>query len=150
MFFVLFFLAALSISTLQAQEFSGANSFSWLVGTWEKIHTKPGESAFEVWEMQPDYLSGIGVTLRGADTVFVEHLKIISRDGAYYYVAEVSHNPAPVLFRITEISETGFISENPVHDFPKKIQYNLSAGILTATIAAGNKQIPFKFRRNDP
>jgi len=148
--FVLLMFVPLFGNSLQAQSLAEFGVFEWLVGAWDNMRVKPGETAGEVWEMNPEYLSGKGFTIRGADTVFIEHLKIMQRDGDFFYVATVSHNPAPVFFKMTEISATGFVSENPQHDFPKKIEYDLREGILTATISAGTKQIPFRFQRKNP
>ena len=147
---VLLLLAPFFGGMLQGQASGDFSAFEWLVGSWEKMRVKPGETAGEIWEKYPEYLSGKGFTIRGTDTVFIEHLKIIQHDGDFFYVATVSHNPAPVFFKMTEISATGFISENPEHDFPKKIEYSMQDGIITATISAGTKQIPFRFQRKDP
>lgn len=136
----------LSVST--AQEATGVDDFTWLVGTWENTRMKPGERGVETWKLHPEgYLSGTGVTIRGTDTTFTERLRIMQYGGNWYYEATVSHNPAPVLFEITEVSTTGFVSENPDHDFPKKIAYRLEGEMITATISDGQKQIPFKLKR---
>jgi hypothetical protein len=124
------------------------DSFAWLIGTWENMDQKAGESATERWTKDATQgLEGIGVSMRGQDTVFVERLKILEKEGQFYYVADVSHNAAPVYFTITEVTETGFVSENPEHDFPKMISYSYDGAILTATISAGKKKIPFRFRK---
>lgn len=109
---------------------------------------KEGQSAFESWEVTKKTLTGIGVTLRGVDTVFMESLSIIEKDQNLYYVANVSENASPTLFKITSISKRGFVSENPQHDFPKKIEYLLDGETLTATISGDGKAIPFVFKKS--
>jgi hypothetical protein len=142
----IFLIVTVTMAYGQASTQGGA--FDWLKGTWEKVQTKPGQTAYEVWSEDVDgNLTGMGCTLNGADTVFIERLKIIEKSGDYYYVADVSHNAAPVLFKMTEIGDMSFISENPEHDFPKKITYRFDGTVLTATISAGQKEIPFRFRR---
>ncbi len=130
----------------------GAQSFDdlkWLEGKWERQNARPGMTAFEVWEKTDQGFKGMGVSLKGADTVFVENLKIVQKDGALHYVAEVSSNQAPTYFKITSATENGFVSENPQHDFPKKIAYTLEGKKLTAVISAGEKAMGFVFERSE-
>lgn len=123
-------------------------SFTWLIGTWENMDMEPGETAAETWSRgEAGSLLGLGCTLRGNDTVFIEKLKIVKKDGDWYYVADVSHNAAPVFFKMTSVNASGFVCENPEHDFPQKISYRLDGDIISAAISAGPKEIPFRFRR---
>lgn len=144
----LYFILALLISafTTQGQSIERLN---WINGTWERQSTKPGSTAFESWELINDSFKGMGVTLRGTDTVFVEKLSIIEKDGVLNYVAEVAHNASATYFKMTAISESGFTCENPSHDFPKKIEYSLDGDLLTATISGNGKSIPFYFKKID-
>lgn len=121
---------------------------AWLQGRWERVTDNTNRTAFEEWEVQNQMLVGRGVTIQGTDTVFVEKLSILMKDDQLYYVADVNLNTEPTFFKITEYSEKGFISENPDHDFPKKIEYRLSGnGQLTATISGDGQSIPFVFRK---
>ncbi len=121
--------------------------FKWLEGKWERQNVRPGTTAFEVWERTSDGYSGLGISMRGADTTFVESLALVEKDETIYYVANVSSNAEPTYFKVTEISKTGFESENPQHDFPKKIQYFLEGEKLTAVISAGEKTMGFIFKK---
>lgn len=124
------------------------DDLNWLEGKWERQNVRPGTTAFEVWEKTDQGYEGMGISMKGADTVFVEKLSIAEKDGELYYVAEVSSNKAPTYFKITSLSETGFVSENPQHDFPKKIAYTLEDKKLTAVISAGEKAMGFVFLKN--
>ena len=126
-----------------------STDFDWLIGKWERENVRPGRTAFEIWEREGELLSGIGVTLEGTDTVFVEKLSIISKEGQFYYVADVTANTAPTLFKISDYNADGFVSENPEHDFPKKIMYTLDGNKMLATISGDGKEIPFAFKRVD-
>lgn len=127
----------------QAQSVS---DFKWLTGTWERQNTKPESTAFESWEkMTKMGLQGQGTTLRGVDTVFVEELSILERNNKLYYVAKVSHNSEPTYFEITSFNKNGFVCENPNHDFPKKIDYQMNDNLLLVTISGDGKEIPFQF-----
>lgn len=120
----------------------------WLEGRWERLDTPPAQTAYEVWERTDNGFRGKGVTLQGRDTVFVETLSILQRRGTWYYVAEVSHNPEPTYFEITEATGRGLECENPEHDFPKRIRYRLqNGGMLEVIIMGEGRSIPFKFRR---
>jgi hypothetical protein len=124
------------------------NSLYWLVGTWNRTNTKPGRSATEYWEKTPaNELTGKGITLRGQDTVFVEKFSLIAKDNALFYVADVPENKKAIYFKVTEASSTGFVCENPEHDFPKKITYELTGNKLKAQISGDGKAIDFLFEK---
>lgn len=143
---ITFFLLILTTQFVNAQSFK---DFKWLQGTWERQDTKPGSTAVESWEKMTNLgFQGLGVTMKGPDTVFVEKLSIVEKGNAFYYVAEVSHNPEPTYFKITSSSKTGFVCEKPDHDFPKKIEYQFKGDLLTVVISGDGKEIPFKFKKS--
>lgn len=123
------------------------NKLSWLTGTWNRTNLKAGRTAHERWIKEDQRLQGWGVSMNGRDTTFVEKLKIIEQDMALYYVADVPENKSSVYFKITEISEGGFVCENPDHDFPKKIAYQLEGTKLKATISGNGKSVDYFFEK---
>lgn len=135
--------------TIQAQQKAySLENFTWLEGNWERQGMKEGTSAVEFWALGENHLTGKGISLRGTDTTFVEGLSIQIKEGTTYYIADVPGNDAPTFFEVKSISETGFISENLKHDFPKRIQYILSDNLLTVVISdGGNKKITFTFTK---
>ena len=121
---------------------------NWLVGTWNRTNTKAGRSGLEQWiKIDQQELLGTGVNMRDADTVFVEKLRIIVKDDYIAYVADVPENKKLVYFKLTEITETGFVCENPDHDFPKKISYQLEVRKLKAQISGDGKVIEYLFEK---
>lgn len=120
--------------------------FDWLLGSWQREDLPPNRTAFESWETSGEAMAGIGISLNGLDTTFVERLHIMSKDGNYYYVADVIENKAPTYFKMTEISSTSFVAENPQHDFPKRITYSRDGQTLYAEISDGSKAKRFKFK----
>jgi len=127
---------------------SSLSTLEWLIGKWERTDVKAGQTSYENWTRNtPDEFVGIGITLQGIDTVFVENLKFVVDQDTVYYVAEVSHNPAPVYFRLTKFSQSGFVSENPNHDFPKKIEYRLDNNSLVAIISGNGESRQFHFQK---
>lgn len=124
------------------------NDVEWLLGTWKRTNTKPGRSGYERWEKINDQeLQGVGVSLNGSDTLFIEKLKIILRNDTLYYVADVSENNRLVYFKFIALREGGFTCENPSHDFPKKIMYNKQDQYLNAQISGDGKVIDYFFVR---
>jgi hypothetical protein len=123
---------------------------SWLEGTWNRTNVKIRSSASERWVKtdQGDF-QGWGVTMSGSDTSFVEKLKIIIKDNEVYYVADVPDNKELTYFKFIELTATGFICENPEHDFPKKISYQLNGSKLKATISGNGKSIDYFFERKN-
>ena len=129
-----------------AQVSSDLKKLSWLEGKWERTNTKPGKKGFEIWtKVSATEWKGKGVSLTGADTTFVEKLKLIVKDGTPYYVADVPENQKEVLFRFTTLTENSFVCENLQHDFPKKISYQRDGDKLKAVISGDGKSIEYLF-----
>jgi hypothetical protein len=124
-------------------------TLSWLEGKWIRLQIKKvGRSAFEEWKKVSDYeFHGIGVTLQDKDTVFVEKLKIILVGNEIHYVADIPENPRPVHFTFTAISSQHFTCENPKHDYPKKISYQLDGDTLKAQTSGDGKLQEFLFEK---
>lgn len=146
---ILISLSVLLITSCAAQDRAEdqLQKLEWLCETWERMNTKSGQQTFEIWEKEEDRLTGVGYTLQGSDTVFVERLSITVIDGELYYGSEVAHNPEAVYFKMKITGSESFESSNPKHDFPKKITYKLDNDLLTATISGDGKAIPFQFKK---
>lgn len=120
----------------------------WLVGAWNRTNVKPGKTGYEHWKKPSEFeLRGKGVSMQGKDTTFVEMITILIKDNNIYYVADVRENEKPVFFKLTEISNTGFVCENPEHDFPKKISYQLNGKDLKAQISGDGKSMDYLFKK---
>ncbi|MEP2773075.1 MAG: DUF6265 family protein [Fulvivirga sp.] len=124
--------------------------YTWLIGQWQRIDMEDGQIAFESWQLQNNQLEGIGCTMEGNDTVFVEYLSIYKNNGKYLYTADVAHNPEAVAFEITP-TDKGFICVNEKHDFPNKISYTQNGDSLVVFISdmsEENKRF-FRFVRKE-
>lgn len=120
----------------------------WLIGKWTKVNNKPGRSGFEKWESaSPGTMKGLGLSLNGTDTVFIEKLQLLARENAIYYVADVAENKALTYFKITAINNNGFTCEDPNHDFPKKIVYEQTGKKLKVTTSGDGKSVEFFFEK---
>ena len=124
-----------------------------LLGVWEGI--QDSGIYHEEWrKLSDNSLEGRAYLLKKGEIVNPENLKIVIEDGEVYYVADVSHNEAPVRFRMTSSSDTILVFENPSHDFPQKITYDLAEeGWLKAIIEAereGNvRRVEFRLKKID-
>jgi hypothetical protein len=142
---ILTLLLVLALSSIYAQ--TDLSQLEWLTGIWNRTNAKPGRSGVEIWKKKSaDEFVGKGINLRGTDTVFVEKLKIIVKEGAVFYVADVPENKEPVLFKATSVTASSVVFENPQHDFPKKITYELDGKKLKAVSGGGNS-MEFWFER---
>ncbi len=142
---VIFILAATAASSQTAPDLK---KLDWLVGEWTRTNLKPGRSGSEKWiKNSPAELQGLGLTMRGTDTAFVEKIKIIIKDNDIYYAADVPENKGVVLFKLTKITNDGFVCENPQHDFPKQISYARDGNKLKATISGDGKSIDYFFEK---
>lgn len=143
---VLQIIALVAVLNVQAQ--SNLSKLEWLLGSWNRTNAKPGRSGLEIWKrISEAEFVGRGINLRGVDTTFVEKLKIISREDRIFYVADVPENKEPVLFEATSLSQMSVTFENPKHDFPKKISYELIDSKLKATVSGDGKSIDYLFNR---
>lgn len=141
-----------TVSTSQGISPETASNFKkleWVVGTWNSTNiSKPGRSSHEVWKKVAEHeLHGLGVTMQGQDTVFLEKISILVKDNTIYYVADVPENKGLVYFKFTEITESGFVCENPQHDFPTKISYQVQGADLKAQISGNGKSVDYLFKK---
>ena len=153
---VLYFISLLFYGTvfsqLSAEQLlNDFNKLNWLEGIWERTNAKPGNTGMEKWVKQSkDVWWGLGISMKGNDTLFAEKLKLVIKDGFIYYVADVPENKQPVYFKMTEITSNGFTCENPEHDFPEKINYHLDGSKLSAVISGKGRSITFTFEKKKP
>lgn len=119
---------------------------AWLAGAWIGKRST-GSSVEERWS--PPLGGAMLATSRSVNTggkMFAfEYLRIVEREGGLVYVAQPGGAKATE-FVLTEVSSTRAVFENPRHDYPKRITYDLSAdGGLTATVGYTNGGTPRRF-----
>jgi len=134
----------------QSASSSPLKAFEWLLGDWS--NEMKGQMIAEYWTKTNDSLfQGIGFGLKEQDTIFKETLQIIQIDGEIYYVPTVSgqNDNQPVLFKMIDIGENYFVSENKEHDFPQIIRYKLEAPSVLFAVIEGmenGKKVKREFR----
>lgn len=129
---------------------SDLKPFQWMIGYWTRINSKPGELGIEVWEKISDLeMVGQGINLTGADTTFVENIRLIIKDNSIFYVVSTKGNDEAVMFQLTSQSKDGtsLVFENPKHDFPTKITYDFVEGKMKAVVSGQGEAIEFLFEK---
>jgi hypothetical protein len=124
---------------------------AWLGGAW--VGTRGAEGATSIEERWGPPLGGAMLAVsrtvtRGKMSAF-EFLRIVERDSALIYIAQPG-GAAPTEFVLTELGAKRAVFENPRHDYPKRIVYELSSeGGLTASIGftKGGTPLRFEFKR---
>ena len=145
----LLLIMVLAISTIAVHAQNAEQNFkklNWLSGIWQRTDVKPGQTAEESWKISAtNELTGTGITKQGDKIIFKEKLQLLIKDNQIYYIADVTTSKQPTWFKLTQLTDTVFVCENPDHDFPKKIVYQLSGNKLLATISGNGKSIDFNF-----
>jgi hypothetical protein len=123
---------------------------TWMTGDWQSA---PGgkTQVEEHWTTAAGgTMMGVGRSVAGNKTVEFEYLRIEQRADGIFYVAHPKARCPGTDFKLTRVSATEAVFENPQHDFPKRITYRKGEGdSLTATIdgGEGTKAMTFAFRR---
>lgn len=109
---------------------------NWLAGAWVGTRGSGGTTSIEERWSPPAGGAMLGVSRRvsrGRMTAF-EFLRIVERDSGLLYIAQPG-GVLPTEFVLTELDSIHAVFENPRHDYPKRIVYELSPeGGLKATI----------------
>jgi hypothetical protein len=133
---ILFLLLSLSNGLSGQENKKTLHELEWILGNWKRLNSEPGVIHLEKWwKVSDQQFQGIGLTMKDTDTLFVEKLFIRMKGEDTYYIAEVEENPAPVYFKFTSWERNSFVSENPEHDAPKKIEYILKGKEMTARVS---------------
>lgn len=124
---------------------------SWLSGAWTGTRGTGGAISMEErWSpAKGGAMLAISRTVSRDKMSAFEYLRIVEREGGLVYIAQPG-GAAPTEFIMTEVSATRAVFDNPRHDYPKRIIYELSGdGKLTATIGylKGGTPRKFEYRR---
>lgn len=126
------------------------DAMAWLAGAW--VGAMRQASIEERWSPPlGGAMLGVSRTVSRGSMVAFEYLRVVERDGGLVYVAQPGGAP-PTEFVLTELASARAVFENPRHDYPQRIVYELSAeGRLTASIAHahGGRPQRFEFTRED-
>ncbi|MBI4909826.1 MAG: hypothetical protein HY820_39780 [Acidobacteria bacterium] len=146
----LILLGCLSGLGLFAQSTQDLADLAWISGHWGG----PVGRAYseESWLVpKGNAMLGLSRTMVGERMVAFEFLRIEKRADGIYYVAQPNGRP-PTDFKLTKSTSTLAVFENPKHDHPKIITYEIKeSGTLVATIEGDergqHKKQAFTFQR---
>ena len=122
----------------------------WLEGNWAGSRST-GATFEERWSpARGGAMLAVSRSINAGGKMFAfEFLRIMEREVGLVYIAQPNGAP-PTEFVLTELSNKRAVFDNPRHDYPKRIVYELSAeGGLTATIGflKGGTPRRFEFKK---
>jgi hypothetical protein len=128
-----------------ADDCSRLDTISWLLGDWQQSSDKLIIS--EHWQQtSPMTYEGLGMSERrlavtepaatdaaqldnkpalNSAASITESLRLVAMSDEVFFIAKVSSNPLPVAFKLSQCSDTLAVFENPQHDFPQTLSYQL-------------------------
>lgn len=102
------------------------SQFKWLEGNWEI----QGKDVHENWHVVNDtLLSAVSFHHdNNGKEVVDETIQLVYTGGNFYYIPTVpgQNSGEAVAFKIVSQTSTSFVAENPQHDFPQRIVYQLT------------------------
>lgn len=124
---------------------------AWLAGSWVGTRGASGTTSIEErWSpANGGAMLAVSRTVSNGRMSAFEFLRIVPRDTGLVYIAQPG-GAAPTEFVLTEVNARRAVFDNPRHDYPKRIVYELGAdGRLTATIGfmKGGTPRRFEYRR---
>jgi len=127
-----------------------------LEGTW-KMNTRRGAICEEWKKVNANHLQNRGYRVNGTDTVINERVALTNTENGIYYTSTVEdqNNQKPIAFKMSRAEGNTFVFENPDHDYPKRIVYQLiGADSLYAYIDDGSddpkKRQNFRYKKQQP
>jgi hypothetical protein len=137
-------------ASLAAEGSMSVARLGWLAGTWQ--FAKDGRVVTEMW-MAPEgkTMLGMGRTVVAGATREYEFLLVREEADRLSYVAKPS-GQAEATFVLRTMTDVEVVFENPTHDFPQRISYQLRPdGTLLAaiegTLKGKFKRVEYPYRR---
>lgn len=127
------------------------DDLAWLSGAWVGTRGRTGATSIEERWSPPlgGALLGVSRTVSRGEMRSFEFLRIVERDGGLVYFAQPGGR-SPTEFVLTELSTTRAVFDNPRHDYPKRIVYQLSDedGLnVSIGFIKGGKPPRFEYKR---
>ena len=137
----------ITISFASCNKKNNLQSCEWMLGNWQSPTSKG--IFYESWRKnEANGFTGQGCFVNGTDTLFKEQLAVETKNGGVFYVATVpdQNQGKSIDFMLIAMGKE-LIFENPTHDFPKKISYQLEGNKLKAQISGDGKAIDYLFEK---
>jgi hypothetical protein len=145
-------LAILIALPLPGQLTTDIGQLRWLAGHWGLDPGSQKMASEEHWiAPAAGMMLAVSRTIFGGKVVHFEFLRIETRPDGIYYVAQPGGNP-PIAFKLTKAGRDSVTFENPTHDNPKIITYQLDGPTgLVATVEGDergqHKKQSFRFEK---
>lgn len=136
--FVIIIFTAFSANTPAQAPKSDINSLKWITGCW--ANDTNNKSVTEQW-MKPagNTMIGMSRTVNNGKTTAFEFLRLVQENADIFYIAKPSKQEE-TSFKLVKQTETEVVFENPTHDFPQRIIYQLKdKDFILARIEGENK-----------
>ena len=128
---------SLFLFTSSEQPAASVDSLGWLSGCWAAVGSDYGSG--EIWTIPAGRsLLGVSRTVKEGNTVAHEFMQIRAEDDGIFFIANPS-GQKEARFKATAVTDGKIVFENPQHDFPQKITYELKDGDLFARIEGTKK-----------
>lgn len=145
--------ALLTLSTINLEAQTPAatpaqtiSELSWLAGDWQTAAGGRSQTDEHWTHPAGGSMLGMSRTVAGGRTHEFEYLRIEQRENGIYYVAHPKARCPATDFKMTRLTATEAVFENPAHDFPKRITYRKTAeGSIVASVDAGPGSKSFTF-----
>ncbi len=114
------------------------DKLNFITGEW--VGELGDGTVTENWVKSSDTVfSGQSYFMKGTDTLSRESITLRLQDTSIFYIPLVAgqNDNKPVVFRLTYLDSTKAVFENPEHDFPQKISYELKAGDSLIAVISG-------------
>ena len=144
--FVLFVLLFISCNKYDAngnliKDYDELQKAKWLLGEWEKKDSLG--TLKELWQIKDDstFIGQSYYIINNKDTVHNEQIELMQDKKHLIYTATVKgeNNDEPVPFQMMKDEDSLLVFENPKHDFPQKIQYQLKKNNSIVATISGNQ-----------
>lgn len=128
----------------------------YLTGAWEQ--TENGMTVREVWS-EPTGSAMAGVSIAASEMpgkkTHMEFMSIVEKDGTLVFTARID-GQTPTDFTLKEADNGYAVFENPAHDFPQRIIYEIAGGMdvlkarIEGTIDGKPRSVDWTYRRPAP
>ncbi len=141
-----FFLISSIILTSFSEAFTQSGLPGFLPGTWKAENSE----TYEHWDkLNDNSFKGLMYKMKDGEMVVTEYLDLKISNGKVIYTATVlnQNNGKGVDFKLNQTSGI-FSFENPDHDFPKFIRYQLlSENRMTVTVGTNERNFSINFQK---
>ncbi len=147
---LMIFFTSLIYGQISQNDFSRLHNLS---GKWKRDVTKGMNHEF--WnKISETEMKGAAYHINGTDTLLRETISLTFKEGEIKYIVTAygQNDNTAIPFKLIKIENSVFTFENPDHDFPNKIIYDISNknslnAVIEGMIGGSLKKIDYNFIR---